>query len=204
MRILGFGALAAAFLLVGAGLAHADTITFDFEGESTTGFISSLSVTESGLTITVKHSPGDFRVLDYTPSSAPASFGDRSIGFVTGGTWTINFSSALSSVSIDFGDGGADADTGTLKAYSGLDGTGTLIGTDTDTLAANVKGSKTLSLSGTSIKSITFYSSGLADEENVAWDNLVASPVPEPGTLALLGLGMAGLGWHRRRKMKAL
>ncbi len=32
---------------------------------------------------------------------------------------------------------------------------------------------------------------------------VTVSSVPEPGTLALLGLGMAGLGWHRRRKMNA-
>jgi hypothetical protein len=36
----------------------------------------------------------------------------------------------------------------------------------------------------------------------VRYDNLTYGTVPEPGTLAMLGLGLAGLGWSRRRSAR--
>lgn len=51
---------------------------------------------------------------------------------------------------------------------------------------------------GADITSITLTKNNSSD--GVGFDNVTVGRVPEPGTLALLGLGLAGLGIARRRK----
>jgi len=92
----------------------------------------------------------------------------------------------------------ASAVTGAVKAYSGLNGTGTLLGSVD--LTANDDGSystwtkKNLLLSGTAL---SFDLSGTANA--VALDNI--SAVPEPTTVAMLlaGIGIIALSANRRR-----
>ncbi len=91
------------------------------------------------------------------------------------------------------------AAAGAVKAYSGLNGTGTLLGSID--LAANDGGSyatwtkKSLYFSGTAL---SFDLSGSAS--GVALDNIQG--VPEPTTVALLlaGLGVVTLSAYRRRE----
>ncbi len=87
--------------------------------------------------------------------------------------------------------------TGAVKAYSGLNGTGTLLGTFD--LSANTSAYDTWS-------EATFKFGGIAQSFDltgsanvVGFDNISAA-VPEPGTLAMLLLGGTGLALRARRR----
>ena len=96
-----------------------------------------------------------------------------------------------------------------VNIYSGLNGTGDLLGSFslnmnaqtgcTDTSFCNFELS-TVTFSGTG-KSISFDgAAGHTAFDNVAFDNVAVTPVPEPTTYALMMLGLAGIGMVARRR----
>lgn len=98
---------------------------------------------------------------------------------------------------------------GAVKAYSGLNGTGTLLGTFD--LIANDAGGSDLTESGfyTTWTAATFGFSGTAlsfdvsaSAFNVGFDNISASAVPVPAAFWMLGSGLAMIGGVNRRRGK--
>lgn len=203
-------AAVAAFLLLALAAPRASAITFDFENQvatATTGAYSTLALSNSGLTMTLSRQGGSkFDIIDSSGSNFPSSFATRALDpfFDTSASaFVANFSSTLSGFSLEFGDGGQDRDQLTLSAYSGLNGTGTLLGTVTVLWNGNFTTgdpAAVASLSGLSgIQSVVFIGGSRRFFPNsVYYDNFVATldsqGVPEGGSsLLLLGFGFIGV-----------
>jgi hypothetical protein len=210
---VGFAVLGGALLAAAApARAFADVVVFNFESVTSTtsgGALTILTFTQGGLTLTLTRPGSSFDITDLSTFGAPASYGSRTLDpFKNAGSNTpflLNFSQAVSAVSIGMGDFGADADALSLQLFSGLNGTGSLLNSATGALPGlgfDFTGA-TLSASAAGANSALFIGGSTNSPNSVYYDNITVSftPVnttPEPGTILLLATGLAGLGFVKR------
>ncbi len=135
----------------------------------------------------------------YEHTGSKSAAGNYSLGSWGWDNITGYFTVAVNSLSMLVGDEGGDFDRATLNVYD-----------STNHLLASASGSGTswFNLSVTSTTNIARFEiiqSGLVtiDNLNFAAVTPVANNVPEPGTLALAGLGMVGVALMRRRRQQA-
>lgn len=106
---------------------------------------------------------------------------------------------------LSFGDFGSDSDAFLLTAYSGANGTGSVVGTTTvDQGTSSITGTVgTATFAGSSFQSVTFIRGSTSFPNSLYYDNLVATVggvMPEPSTWAMMLLGFGALGWSLRRR----
>jgi len=116
---------------------------------------------------------------------------------------------SLSGLPITLRSIGTSLTTGTVDGRGNLDVTGGLAGSFLDTNMFGCASSQTPDLCATDTADKVFTSSGQLRTPNAVNDwgfvgtgELQDYAIPEPGTLALLGLGLAGLGYRARRESR--
>lgn len=201
--------LISAAILAASIPAAATAQTFNFEGAST-ATVTSYSDTQAGLTLTLIRQGGKTFSFQDISGSGPVGFGSRTLNpFIdaTVGAFVANFSAGLSAFQFQAGDFGADDDAITLSIYSGLNGTGTLLGTQTVNYGvASLPGAiANLSLtSATPFLSAVFNGGSAGFPNSVYYDNIVVrqavAGVPEPATWAMMMLGFGAMGFAMRRR----
>lgn len=183
---------------------------FDFEAETATagGGYTSLAMTVGAQTLTITRAGGTaFDVVENTGGQAgkPGHWGLNSLSpFVdtTGGDFICDFALGILSFSVEFGDyEPSDDDEILLEAWSGAGGTGTFLGS----VGASAPSDTTefdwdsVGFGGSPAAMSIVMKGGSADfPASLFWDNIHVETVPEPATLAVLGLGV--LAMRRRRR----
>ncbi|WP_374581169.1 PEP-CTERM sorting domain-containing protein [Pseudoduganella sp.] len=185
--------LAAAFAALGlAGQANAGVINFDSQAFGSTATIGTFDALGVRFNQNLHISNGGSGDL---PQSAPNaainadSFGGDITGYFLGPVSSVNF------ISVFAGDQGGDSDTVTLRGFDALNNL---------VASASFTGlvAQTLSISGAGMTRFEILQTGLIgiDDFTFTEERGPAAAVPEPGSLALLGLGLAGALVARRRK----
>ena len=198
-RITG---VALGVVLLAGATAQAGFSSYDFEGQDVATGLSTITVDNNGLALTITRTGGTLGVTDFSAASATTTLGSRTV-IPEGdgaGPLIVNFSTAVNEFSAQLGDFGDDTDDLTLIAYSGPDGTGSVVDTATAQLppVGTLFSSQFLTVSGASIGSVSLL--GGSGDNSVAYDNFAASAVPLPPAILAAAPLLGAMAVKRLRR----
>jgi PEP-CTERM motif len=187
-----------------SSMALAAPITFDLRDPAIEAIdeVNSFSLTQDGLTATLSALPATFNqppVRDLVLNQTASSFGVNVVGTTCGGledSALIDGGCLGEAVGVVFDH---DVVLNSLKVSNfGSSDVGLVtIGTTTiDILSTGAHSLEDILLPKGNPWSIAWIAGN-----GFSFDNFTVTPVPEPATLALLGLAFAGMGLARRRKL---